>query len=163
MASTFWATQSKGRVDGLSVSRAEPFAFPRGQQDGGPYGMQKRNDWTLNNFLAHRSIQRNGRFRERQDILTFRPESRLFALPGQIASSAPLSALGPKPSVVGLLKHVRSGKTNGSLSRSSMFQMSTFSAMLSVSSSSTPRYRTLLSTFVCPNRSCAARRLPVLR
>jgi len=42
-------------------------------------------------------------------------------------------------------------------------QMSIRSAMLSASSSSTPKYRTVLSTFVWPSRSCTARRLPVLR
>jgi hypothetical protein len=42
-------------------------------------------------------------------------------------------------------------------------QISIRSAMLSASSSSTPRYRTVLSTLVCPRRSCTARRLPVFR
>src|SRR5210317_2052908 len=38
--------------------------------------------------------------------------------------------------------------------------MSIFSAMLSASSSSTPRYLTVLSTLVCPSRSWTARRFP---
>ena len=35
------------------------------------------------------------------------------------------------------------------------------SAIASASSTSTPRYRTVLSIFVCPSRICTARRLPV--
>ena len=39
-------------------------------------------------------------------------------------------------------------------------QSSTCSEMLRASSTSIPRYRTVLSSFVCPRRSCTALRLP---
>src|SRR5215469_13221624 len=42
-------------------------------------------------------------------------------------------------------------------------QTSTCSAIARASSTSTPRYLTVLSIFVCPNNSCTARRLPVRR
>ena len=43
------------------------------------------------------------------------------------------------------------------------FQMSTCSAMASASSTSIPRYLTVLSILVWPSNSCTARRLPVRR
>jgi hypothetical protein len=42
-------------------------------------------------------------------------------------------------------------------------QTSTCSAMARASSTSMPRYLTVLSIFVCPNSSCTARKLPVRR
>jgi hypothetical protein len=42
-------------------------------------------------------------------------------------------------------------------------QTSTCSAMASASSTSMPRYLTVLSILVCPNSSCTARKLPVRR
>src|SRR5262245_21389473 len=42
-------------------------------------------------------------------------------------------------------------------------QTSTFSAISRASSTSTPRYRTVLSIFEWPSKSCTARRLPVRR
>ena len=42
-------------------------------------------------------------------------------------------------------------------------QMSIFSAISMASSTSMPRYRTVLSIFVCPSKSCTALRLPVRR
>lgn len=41
------------------------------------------------------------------------------------------------------------------------FQISMASAIARASSSSTPRYRTVLSILVCPSRSWTARKLPV--
>lgn len=42
-------------------------------------------------------------------------------------------------------------------------QISTASEIASASSSSTPKYRTVLSILVWPSKSCTARRLPVFR
>jgi len=42
-------------------------------------------------------------------------------------------------------------------------QTSTCSAIARASSTSIPRYLTVLSIFVCPNSSCTARKLPVRR
>ena len=47
--------------------------------------------------------------------------------------------------------------------RPGRFQRSTRSAMESASSTSMPRYLTVLSIFVWPSNSCTARRLPVRR
>jgi hypothetical protein len=64
------------------------------------------------------------------------------------------SGAGPKPPVKGRAEHFRSAH---------QVQTPTCSAIASASSTSIPRYRTVLSIFVCPRRSCTARKLPVRR
>jgi hypothetical protein len=44
-----------------------------------------------------------------------------------------------------------------------VFQTSTCSAIECASSTSMPRYLTVLSILVCPSKSCTARKLPVRR
>src|SRR5437763_6692631 len=56
--------------------------------------------------------------------------------------------------VTGWAEHVRSAQ---------VFQTSTSSAMARASSTSMPRYLTVLSILVWPSKSCTARRLPVRR
>src|SRR3954447_7653541 len=60
----------------------------------------------------------------------------------------------PKPAVGGWAEHVRSAR---------VFQTSTCSAIARASSTSMPRYLTVLSILVCPSRSWTALRLPVRR
>jgi acetyl esterase/lipase len=59
-----------------------------------------------------------------------------------------------KPAVRGWAEHVRSAR---------VFQTSTCSAIARASSTSMPRYRTVLSILVCPSKSWTALRLPVRR
>src|ERR1700738_2225595 len=59
-----------------------------------------------------------------------------------------------KPAVGGRAEHVRSAQ---------VFQTSTCSAIAKASSTSMPRYLTVLSILVCPSRSWTALRLPVRR
>ncbi len=66
-----------------------------------------------------------------------------------LAGSVATNALGSEPSSRKLSADVRFQMANGGC-RSPHAQMSTRSAMLKASSSSTPRYRTVLSTFVWP-------------
>jgi hypothetical protein len=57
-------------------------------------------------------------------------------------------------------------KLNGGQSQfafAPVVQTSTCSAMARASSTSMPRYRTVLSILVCPNSNCTARKLPVRR
>src|SRR6266851_7861091 len=77
------------------------------------------------------------------------------------ASRLPMCAEGArdgsywhKPAVEGRAEHVRSAR---------VFQTSTCSAIARASSTSIPRYLTVLSIFVCPSRSSTALRLPVRR
>ena len=60
----------------------------------------------------------------------------------------------PKATNVDRAEHVRSAR---------VFQTSTCSAIARASSTSMPRYLTVLSIFVWPSKSCTARRLPVRR
>src|SRR5262249_23201653 len=66
----------------------------------------------------------------------------------------PCLKLARKSLVVFWAERVRSAR---------VVQTSTFSAISRASSTSTPRYRTVLSIFEWPNKSCTARRLPVRR
>ena len=59
-----------------------------------------------------------------------------------------------KPAVGGRAEYVRSAR---------VFQTSTCSAIARASSTSMPRYLTVLSILVCPSRSWTALRLPVRR
>jgi hypothetical protein len=60
----------------------------------------------------------------------------------------------PKSADVGRAEHVCSAR---------VFQTSTCSAIARASSTSMPRYLTVLSILVWPSKSCTARRLPVWR
>ena len=66
-----------------------------------------------------------------------------------------------EPSTHGTNYPMVSGAEHGS--STPVVQTSTFSAISSASSISTPRYRTVLSIFVWPRSSCTARRFPVRR
>jgi hypothetical protein len=69
----------------------------------------------------------------------------------EIASNVPF---WPEPAEVDWAEHVRSAR---------VFQTSTCSAIESASSTSMPRYLTVLSILVWPSKTCTARRLPVRR
>ena len=62
-----------------------------------------------------------------------------------------------------LLASLAPSKSGGAVPLHPNVQTSTCSAIAGASSTSIPRYRTVLSTLVCPRRSCSARRLPVRR
>ena len=70
------------------------------------------------------------------------------------------SGLTDRTAAINLLGHwqLRAVREDGP-----RLQISTASAIAKASSSSTPRYRTVLSILVWPKRSCTARRFPVFR
>jgi len=64
-------------------------------------------------------------------------------------------------SVIGTSAKLKAGQSQFGFAP--VVQTSTCSAMARASSTSIPRYLTVLSIFVCPNNSCTARKLPVRR